>query len=84
MTDTRYLLEMAENAALAAGKAIMEVYTSGESGVMMKTGESPIIKAVRYVHTVLTEHPGKTDLPVLSEEEADVVFTKNNPGNISG
>jgi 3'(2'), 5'-bisphosphate nucleotidase len=76
MTDIRYLLGIAENAALEAGKAIMEVYRSGEFEVKMKKGGSPVTRADRNAHDILTKHLGKTNLPVLSEEGADIEFAK--------
>ncbi len=76
MTDILYLLGIAEQAALEAGKTIMEVYRSGEFGITMKTDESPVTNADRKAHAIITECLGKTNLPVLSEEGADIEFGK--------
>src|SRR5579859_7818278 len=76
MANLRHLLGIAEYAALEAGKAIMEVYRSGEFGIMMKPGESPVTKADRNAHAILTEHLEKTNLPILSEEGPDIEFAK--------
>jgi len=76
MTDIRYLLGLAEIAALEAGKAIMDVYRSGEFGVVMKPDKSPVTKADRNAHSIILEHLGATNLPVLSEEGADIEFGK--------
>jgi 3'(2'), 5'-bisphosphate nucleotidase len=76
LTDIRYLLRVAEYAALEAGKAIMEVYCSGAFGTEMKPGQSPVTKADRIANTIIMEHLGKTNLPILSEEGAEISFSK--------
>ena len=76
MSDTGYLLRMAENAALEAGEAIMKVYRSGAFNTTLKADESPVTRADSNAHAVLTECLGKTNLPVLSEEGADIEFAK--------
>lgn len=76
MTNIRYLLRVAEYAALEAGKAIMEVYRSGAFGADMKSGQSPVTRADRIANTIIMEHLGKTNLPILSEEGAEISFSK--------
>ncbi|HMI64149.1 MAG TPA: 3'(2'),5'-bisphosphate nucleotidase CysQ [Puia sp.] len=76
MYNFRYLLGIAEFAAMEAGKAIMEVYRSGEFGIMMKPGDSPVTNADRNAHAILTEHLEKTNLPILSEEGPGIEFVK--------
>ncbi|HVU94151.1 MAG TPA: 3'(2'),5'-bisphosphate nucleotidase CysQ [Puia sp.] len=76
MTDTRYLLELAESAALEAGQAIMKVYRSGEFSAMIKPDKSPVTKADRNSQAILLERLGKTNLPIISEEGADIEFGK--------
>ena len=74
MTDVRHLLEIAEYAVLDAGKAIMEIYRSGEFEADVKQGEFPLTKADKRAHTIITGHLGKTKFPVLSEEGANIDF----------
>lgn len=74
MTDIRHLLEIAKHAALDAGKAIMQIYESGEFETAIKQDASPVTKADKAAHAIITHQLGKTDLPVLSEEAAGIDF----------
>lgn len=74
MTNVRHLLEIAKSAALDAGKAIMEIYHSGEFEEDVKQGEFPLTRADKRSHTIIIEHLGKSNLPVLSEEGANIDF----------
>ncbi|QEC69195.1 3'(2'),5'-bisphosphate nucleotidase CysQ [Panacibacter ginsenosidivorans] len=76
MTDVQNLLEIAKYAALDAGKAVMEIYRSGEFETDIKTGASPVTKADKISHTIITGHLDKTHLPVLSEEGGHIDFKK--------
>jgi len=62
------LKKSAINAALEAGKAIMEVYVMEERGVELKADDSPLTLADKRAHAIILKHLSKTDLPVLSEE----------------
>jgi 3'(2'), 5'-bisphosphate nucleotidase len=68
------LLEIAEYAVLQAGKAIMEIYQSGEYHTEIKQNESPLTTADKKSHEILTRHLRKTNLPVLSEEGINIDF----------
>lgn len=70
------LLELAEIAVLTAGKAVMKIYRSGEFHTEMKPGESPLTLADKHSHCIITDHLGKTNLPVLSEEGIQIDFSK--------
>lgn len=74
MTGVGHLLEIAKFAALDAGKAIMEVYQSGEFEAGVKQSEFPSTRADKSAHTIITNHLSKTNLPVLSEEGANIDF----------
>jgi 3'(2'), 5'-bisphosphate nucleotidase len=74
MKDVRHLLEIAQHAALEAGKAIMGIYYSGEFSASIKPGESPVTNADKSAHRIITQHLGKTNLPVLSEEGIKIDF----------
>jgi len=65
-------LEQVEQAAFAAGAAIMQVY-AGEFDVQQKADESPLTAADLAANRVILEHLGrlKPGLPVLSEESVD-------------
>lgn len=74
MIDIFYLIELAKTAALKAGKAILEVYNSGDLGVEIKSDQSPLTLADKAAHTVIAEILGKTGLPILSEEGRNINF----------
>ena len=62
------LLDTAITAALEAGKAILEIYHSGDFDVEIKGDNSPLTKADTSSHNVIMSFLTKTNIPVLSEE----------------
>lgn len=68
------LLELAENAAIEAGKAVMEVYNSSGFHVEMKQDETPVTTADRLSHDIITRRLKTTRLPVLSEEGGNINY----------
>ncbi|MEP7230080.1 MAG: 3'(2'),5'-bisphosphate nucleotidase CysQ [Ginsengibacter sp.] len=74
MNDIAGLIELAKTAALAAGKAILEVYASGDFGVEMKSDQSPLTLADKAAHSIIASHLEKTGLPVLSEEGSSIPY----------
>ena len=68
------LLKTAINAALEAGKAILEVYHSEEFDVEMKGDNSPLTKADKASHNVIMSFLSKTNIPVLSEEGKSIPY----------
>lgn len=76
-TDIKFLLGIAQEAALAAGKAIMEVYRSGEFSTEIKQeNNSPVTEADTRAHRVITDYLAGTNMPVLSEEGKDIDFAE--------
>ncbi|MEJ8800780.1 3'(2'),5'-bisphosphate nucleotidase CysQ [Pontibacter sp. H249] len=73
------LLEIARFAAIHAGKAIMEVYLSGNFNKTIKADNSPLTLADKAAHEVIINHLHHTNLPILSEEgfHADYTSRKN-------
>lgn len=63
-----YNLEIAIEAAIAAGKAIMSIYRSGVFEVEMKIDKSPLTLADKVAHQIIEKHLIKTNIPILSEE----------------
>jgi 3'(2'), 5'-bisphosphate nucleotidase len=61
-------------ASLAAGKAILEVYDSPDMGVEKKADDSPLTRADRRSHAIITAAVGGFSIPVLSEEGRDIPF----------
>ena len=70
----KHLLNTAITAALEAGKAILEIYHSGEFNVEMKEDNSPLTKADTASHNVIMSFLTKTDIPVLSEEGKAIAY----------
>jgi 3'(2'), 5'-bisphosphate nucleotidase len=74
MTTLTNLLTTAITAALQAGKAILEIYHSGEFDVEIKGDNSPLTKADTASHNVIMSFLSKTAIPVLSEEGRDISY----------
>lgn len=70
------LLKNIETLAMHAGAAILEVYESDDFGVDHKDDDSPLTKADLAAHNVIVAGLEQLtpDIPVLSEESADVPF----------
>ncbi len=62
------LLSLSVVAAEEAGKAIMEIYESGDFSVDTKADNSPLTKADKAAHNIICSHLTTTGLPILSEE----------------
>ncbi len=74
MIDIPHLLELAQIAALQAGKAILEVYTSRDFGVEMKSDQSPLTLADKAANKIIASHLEETGLPILSEEGSSIRY----------
>ena len=74
-------LKIAIEAALEAGKAILEIYHSGEFDIEIKGDNSPLTKADKVAHNVIVSYLEKTDLPVLSEEGKEMPFKERKDWN---
>lgn len=66
---------LAIRAALAAGKAILEVYDTAFS-VDFKADDSPLTEADRKAHEHIVSILVKTGIPILSEEGEDIPFAE--------
>ncbi|MDC0372014.1 3'(2'),5'-bisphosphate nucleotidase CysQ [Flavobacteriaceae bacterium] len=67
-------LNTAITAALQAGKAILEIYHSGDFDIELKGDNSPLTKADTASHNVIMSYLEATDIPVLSEEGRDIPY----------
>lgn len=74
MIEIQHLLELAKRAALQAGKAILEVYASGDFGVEKKSDQSPLTLADKAAHAIIASHLTETGLPILSEEGSHIPY----------
>jgi len=70
----KQFLNTAITAALEAGKAILEIYHSGEFDVEIKGDNSPLTKADTASHNVIMSFLTKTNIPVLSEEGKSIAY----------
>ncbi len=70
----KQLLTTAINAALESGKAILEIYYSGDFDIDTKRDKSPLTKADKASHNVILSFLTKTNIPVLSEEGRDISY----------
>ena len=67
-------LTTAITAALQAGKAILEIYHSGEFNIEIKGDNSPLTKADTASHNIIMSYLETTGIPVLSEEGRDIPY----------
>ena len=71
------MLEAVLQAVDIAGKKILEVYNSDDFAIETKDDDSPLTKADRLAHEVLTEKLAALECgPVLSEEDADIPWSE--------
>jgi 3'(2'), 5'-bisphosphate nucleotidase len=61
-------LNLIIRASLEAGKAIMEIYHTGDFDVDMKSDFSPLTKADLSSNEIILKHLETTNIPILSEE----------------
>ena len=73
-------LYIAIRAALDAGKAIMDIYTDPNSdfGIERKADNSPLTKADKKSHQIISMALSVTPFPVLSEEGKDIPFAERS------
>ena len=67
-------INVALEASLEAGRAIMDIYESDDVGVEYKEDASPLTRADRAAHHVILGHLEPTGIPVLSEEGKHMPF----------
>jgi 3'(2'), 5'-bisphosphate nucleotidase len=67
-------IQIAQKAAIDAGKSIMEIYDSGKFETEIKNNTSPVTKADKRAHEIITNCLNQTGLPILSEEGIKVNF----------
>jgi 3'(2'), 5'-bisphosphate nucleotidase len=62
------------NAALEAGKVILEIYKLDDFEVEIKGDNSPLTKADTASNNVIMSYLAETNIPVLSEEGKDITY----------
>jgi len=70
------LRNTAIKAAMEAGKAILEIYHSGDFDVTIKGDDSPLTRADIASHEVIMRHLEPIGIPILSEEGRDMPFSE--------
>lgn len=70
------MVNMAIDAALEAGKAILDIYRNGDFGVEMKSDNSPLTLADRTAHRVIMQKLQDSGIPVLSEEGSVIPYAE--------
>lgn len=76
--NVRFLLEIAKDTAVKAGKAIMEIYQSADFPQVIQPGRFPSTMADKRSHEVIMRSLCKTNLPILSEEGPTIAFNERN------
>lgn len=74
MENRPILLFTAITSALAAGRAILDVYDSSDMGVEKKADSSPLTRADRQAHEIIRAALERFEIPQLSEEGKDIPF----------
>jgi 3'(2'), 5'-bisphosphate nucleotidase len=72
------LLETAIDAAIDAGKRIIEIYETDDFGVDFKSDNTPLTRADIAAHKIISKHLKSTGIPVLSEEGKSIPFQERN------
>jgi len=70
------LLKIAEEAAVEAGKVIMEIYGTDDFMVETKDDDSPLTIADKKANDVIMTYLEKTGIPVLSEEGREIGYAE--------
>jgi len=79
MIDLNLLTNLAVKASLKAGNDILKVYKSADFDITIKSDNSPLTLADKKAHATIVELLSQTNLPVLSEEGADIPYeTRKN------
>jgi 3'(2'), 5'-bisphosphate nucleotidase len=68
------LLKLALSASVNAGQAIMDIYKSEDFEIQIKSDSSPLTKADLAAHNIIIEQLKESEIPILSEEDADIPF----------
>jgi 3'(2'), 5'-bisphosphate nucleotidase len=74
-------LKTAIEAALQAGKAILEIYHSGVFDIEIKEDNSPLTKADTASHNIIMSYLESTGIPILSEEGKAIAYDKRKEWN---
>lgn len=76
--EEQQLLEIAIESAIEAGYKIMEIYSSNDFDIQLKSDDSPLTKADLFANQIICEKLSKSNVPILSEEGKHESFEKRN------
>lgn len=71
--------DLAINATLDAGKKILEIYGTDNFDVTEKSDHSPLTRADRAAHEVISKALENSGFPILSEEGRDIPHEERKP-----
>ena len=74
-------LKLAIEAALEAGKRIIEIYNSNDFEVKLKSDQFPLTLADTESHNIILQYLTKTKIPILSEEGKNIPYSKRENWN---
>ncbi|MBV1924753.1 MAG: 3'(2'),5'-bisphosphate nucleotidase CysQ [Flavobacteriaceae bacterium] len=69
------LLNIAIEASLKAGEAIMKVYNSNDFEVEIKNDDSPLTRADKNANDVINSFIESTEIPIISEENKQIDYS---------
>ena len=78
MKDRSSWLLTCIKSAMAAGRAILDVYESADMQIEQKSDDSPLTLADRRSHETIMAGIGDLGIPVLSEEGRDIPFEERS------
>lgn len=75
-TDIEKLTGIAVNAAIKAGKEILNIYNKSDFEIELKPDKSPLTIADKTAHQIITDILNPTEIPVLSEEGKFIPYSE--------
>ena len=75
-------LKLAVEAALEAGRTILEIYKSDDFEINIKSDKSPLTIADIKSHNIISECLQKTGIPILSEEGRNIPYNIRKNWNL--
>jgi len=75
------MIELAKEVSVKAGKAILDVYSSGDFGVELKSDNSPLTLADTKSQSVILSYLEGTGIPILSEEGKHLPYAERKYWN---
>ena len=82
MNNLSDLLLIAFKASVDAGKAIMDIYSSNDFDIQLKSDDSPLTKADLAAHNIIVSQLESTNIPILSEEDANFPYSERSKWNL--